>query len=149
MHSRLDKVRRTLTAVLTAVLSRGEALGMPRLQLGASSRGSSPRRNRRAMRLAIDRGKLWQPSPCPAKAQLVIRKAVRQSAHLAPGDVLSVRCVDGEIRLKPVAAVMPSSLAGVAGCLAKSGQKPLSQARTQTAIKARLQARFKVADAAP
>ena len=84
-----------------------------------------------------------------SKGQLVIPKAVRQSAHLAPGDVLSVRYVEGEIRLKPVAAVMPSSLAEVAGCLAKSGQKPLSQAQTQTAIKARLKARFKVADAAP
>lgn len=54
-----------------------------------------------------------------SKGQLVIPKAVRQSAHLAPGDVLSVRYVEGEIRLRPVAAVMPSSLAGVAGCLAK------------------------------
>ena len=82
-----------------------------------------------------------------SKGQLVIPKAVRQSAHLAPGDVLSVRYVDGEIRLKPVTGVVPTSLAEVAGCLAKPGQRPLSQAQTQAAIKARLKARFKVADA--
>ena len=60
-----------------------------------------------------------------SKGQLVIPKAIRHSAHLAPGDVLSVRYVDGEIRLKPVTGVMPTSLAEVAGCLAKPGRKPL------------------------
>lgn len=83
-----------------------------------------------------------------SKGQLVIPKAVRQSAHLAPGDVLSVRYVDGEIRLRPVTVVAPTSLAEVAGCLAQPGRKPLGQARTQAAIKARLKARFKAAGAA-
>jgi AbrB family looped-hinge helix DNA binding protein len=83
-----------------------------------------------------------------SKGQLVIPKAVRQSAHLAPGDVLSVRYVDGEIRLKPVTGVVATSLAEVAGCLARPGQKPLGQAQTQAAIKARLKARFKVSDTA-
>jgi AbrB family looped-hinge helix DNA binding protein len=83
-----------------------------------------------------------------SKGQLVIPKTVRQSAQLAPGDILTVRFVDGEIRLKPVAAVMPTILADVAGCLAKSGRKPLSHAQTQTVIRARLKAKFKVADAA-
>lgn len=83
-----------------------------------------------------------------SKGQLVIPKAVRQSAQLAPGDVLSVRYVDGEIRLKPVTGVVPTSLAEVAGCLARPGQKPLGQAQTQAAIKARLKARFKVSDTA-
>ena len=83
-----------------------------------------------------------------SKGQLVIPKAIRHSAHLAPGAVLSVRYVDGEIRLKLVTAVMPTSLAEVAGCLAKPGRKPLGQAQTQAAIKARLKARFKVATAA-
>ncbi len=83
-----------------------------------------------------------------SKGQLVIPKAVRQSAQLAPGDVLSVRYVDGEIRLKPVTVVMPTSLAEVAGCLAQPGQKPLGQAQTQAAIKARLKLKFKVAGAA-
>lgn len=87
-----------------------------------------------------------------SKGQLVIPKAVRQSAHLAPGDMLSVRYVDGEIRLKPVAGVVPTSLAEVAGCLARPGYKPLSQAQTRAAIQARFKtkfrARFKVGDAA-
>ena len=82
-----------------------------------------------------------------SKGHLVIPKAVRQSAHLAPGDVLSVRYVDGEIRLKPVTAVTATSLADVAGCLAKPGRRPLGQAQTQAAIKARLKAQFKAADA--
>ena len=83
-----------------------------------------------------------------SKGQLVIPKAVRDSAHLSPGDVLSVRYVDGEIRLKPVTAVVPTSLTVVAGCLAKPGRRPLSQAQTQVAIKARLRAKFKAVDAA-
>ena len=83
-----------------------------------------------------------------SKGRLVISKAVRQSAHLAPGDVLSVRYGDREIRLRPVAAVVPTSLAEAAICLAKPRHRPLSQARTEAAIKARLKARFKVADAA-
>jgi AbrB family looped-hinge helix DNA binding protein len=77
-----------------------------------------------------------------SKGQLVIPKAVRQSAHLAPGDVLSVRYVDGEIRLKPVSGVVPASLAQVAGCLAKPAQKALTPAATRAAIKARLAAKF-------
>lgn len=83
-----------------------------------------------------------------SKGQLVIPKAVRQSAHLVPGDVLSVRYVDGEIRLRPVTAVMPTLLTEVAGCLAKPGRRPLSQAQTQAAIKARLRGKFKAVDAA-
>jgi AbrB family looped-hinge helix DNA binding protein len=81
-----------------------------------------------------------------SKGQLVIPKAVRQSAHLSPGDVLSVRYVDGEIRLRPVTVVTPTSLAEVAGCLAAPGRRPLGQAQTQAAIKARLKARFTVVD---
>jgi AbrB family looped-hinge helix DNA binding protein len=78
-----------------------------------------------------------------SKGQLVIPKAVRQSAHLAPGDVLSVRYVDGEIRLKPLAPVAATSLDEVAGCLAKPGHQRMSEAQTQAAIKARLKARLK------
>lgn len=83
-----------------------------------------------------------------SKGQLVIPKAVRQSAHLAPGDVLSVRYVDGEIRLRPVTVLAPTALAEVAGCLAKPGRKALSQAQTRAAIQARLKAQLKVGDAA-
>ena len=84
-----------------------------------------------------------------SKGQLVIPKAVRQSANLAPGDVLSVRYVDGEIRLKPVTGLVPTSLAEVAGCLARPEHKPLSAAQTRAAIQARLKTKFKVGDTAP
>ena len=84
-----------------------------------------------------------------SKGQLVIPKAVRQTAQLVPGDVLSVRYVDGEIRLKAVTGVMPTSLAEVAGCLARPGHKPLSPAQTRAAIRARLKAKFKVGGAGP
>lgn len=80
-----------------------------------------------------------------SKGQLVIPKAVRQSAKLAPGDVLSVNYVDGEIRLKPLARTATTSLDEVAGCLAKPGRKRLSEAQTQAAIKARLKARHSAA----
>ena len=84
-----------------------------------------------------------------SKGQLVIPKAVRQSAHLVPGDVLSVRYVDGEIRLKPVTGVVPTSLVEVAGCLSRPGHKALSPAQTRAAIQARLKTKFKAGDAAP
>jgi len=76
-----------------------------------------------------------------SKGQLVIPKAVRQSAHLEPGSVLAVRYVDGEIRLRPLVPAAASSLDEVAGCLAKPGRKRLSDAQTQTAIRERLKAR--------
>lgn len=80
-----------------------------------------------------------------SKGQLVIPKAVRQSAKLAPGDVLSVNYVDGEIRLRLVAPAAATSLDEVAGCLAKPGWKRLSEAQTQVAIKAKLKARHSAA----
>lgn len=76
-----------------------------------------------------------------SKGQLVIPKAVRQSAHLQPGSVLAVRYVDGEIRLKPVIPVTASALDEVAGCLAKPGRKRLSDAQAQAAVRARLKTR--------
>jgi len=93
-------------------------------------------------------GRNMETTTLSSKGQLVIPKAVRQSAQLAPGDVLSVRYVDGEIRLKPVAPVAATSLDEVAGCLAKPGRKRLSEAQTQAAIKARLMAQFKPRKAA-
>lgn len=76
-----------------------------------------------------------------SKGQLVIPKAVRESARLAPGDTLSVSYVEGEIRLKPLGPVAATTLAEVAGCLAKPGRKRLSEEETRAAIKARLKAR--------
>ena len=80
-----------------------------------------------------------------SKGQLVIPKAVRQSAHLAPGAVMAVSYVNGEIRLKPLPPTASTSLDEVAGCLAKPGRKRLSDQQTQDAIKARLKARHAAA----
>ncbi len=80
-----------------------------------------------------------------SKGQVVIPKAVRQSAHLAPGDVLSVSYVNGEIRLRPLAPVAATSLDEVAGCLARPGRQRLSEAQTRAAIKARLKAKHAAA----
>lgn len=76
-----------------------------------------------------------------SKGQLVIPKELRRSAKLQPGDQLAVSYVEGEIRLRPLLALAASSLDAVAGCLAKSGQRRLSEKHTQAAIKARLKTR--------
>ncbi|MEI7785273.1 MAG: AbrB/MazE/SpoVT family DNA-binding domain-containing protein [Betaproteobacteria bacterium] len=76
-----------------------------------------------------------------SKGQRVIPKGLRLSAKLQLGDQLAVNDVQGEIRLRPLPAPATSLLDAVAGCLAKPGQQRLSDAQTQTAIKARLKAR--------
>lgn len=76
-----------------------------------------------------------------SKGQLVIPKAVRDHAQVAPGAQFSVRYVDGEIRLRPLARPAAVSLEDVAGCLARPGRKPLGEAQTRSLIKARLKAR--------
>lgn len=76
-----------------------------------------------------------------SKGQLVIPKPVRESAHLTTGDVFSVRYVDGEIRLKPIANSTPVLLADVAGCLGKAGRPALTEEQTRSIIAARLKAK--------
>lgn len=76
-----------------------------------------------------------------SKGQLVIPKAVRDHAQVAPGSLFSVRYVDGEIRLRPVARSPAVTLDEVAGCLARHGRKRMSDSQTQTVIKTRLKAR--------
>jgi AbrB family looped-hinge helix DNA binding protein len=76
-----------------------------------------------------------------SKGQLVIPKAVREHAQVAPGSRFSVHFVDGEIRLRPLAKAPASTVDQVAGCLAQPSRKRLSDAQTQAAIKARLKAR--------
>lgn len=76
-----------------------------------------------------------------SKGQLVIPKPVRESAHLATGDVFSVRYIDGEIRLKPIPNSTPVKLSDVAGCLAKPGRKPLTEQQTRSIIQQRLKAK--------
>ena len=76
-----------------------------------------------------------------SKGQLVIPKAVRDHAQVSAGSRFTVRYLDGEIRLRPLASPPIVALDAVAGCLARPGRKRLSEAQTQTAIKARLKAR--------
>jgi AbrB family looped-hinge helix DNA binding protein len=76
-----------------------------------------------------------------SKGQLVIPKAVRDSAKISSGSVLEVRYEDGEIRLRPVAPAVATTLEEVSGCLAKPGRKPRDAAETRAAIKARLKTR--------
>jgi AbrB family looped-hinge helix DNA binding protein len=84
-----------------------------------------------------------------SKGQLVIPSCVRAAAHLHAGDTFEVRYLDGEIRLKPVAPAITTTLDEVAGCLSKLGKpgklststrKSLSDAQVHAAIKARLKA---------
>ncbi len=76
-----------------------------------------------------------------SKGQLVIPKGVRNDAHIAAGSRLQVLYLDGEIRLRPLPALTASSLDSVAGCLFDPARKPLSDAQTQAAIKAKLKTR--------
>lgn len=76
-----------------------------------------------------------------SKGQLVIPKAVREHAQLAPGSQLSVRYVDGEIRLRLLEPAQAASLDEVAGCLARPERERLSDASTEALIRAKLKAR--------
>jgi len=76
-----------------------------------------------------------------SKGQLVIPKGVRDDAHIAAGSRLQVLYLDGEIRLRPLPDLATSSLDTVAGCLFNPARKPLTDAQTQTAIRAKLKAR--------
>ena len=76
-----------------------------------------------------------------SKGQLVIPKAVREHARVEAGSRFSVRYVDGEIRLRPLARSSAVALDDVAGCLAKPGRGRLSEAQAQAIIKARLKVR--------
>lgn len=76
-----------------------------------------------------------------SKGQLVIPKGVRNDARIAAGSRLQVMYLDGEIRLRPLPDLTESSLHAVAGCLFKPTRKPLTDAQTQAAIRARLKAR--------
>jgi len=76
-----------------------------------------------------------------SKGQLVIPKAIREDADVSAGSIFEVRYFEGEIRLRAVPLVPVTALAEIAGCLARPGQKRLSDAQTQASIKARLKAR--------
>lgn len=76
-----------------------------------------------------------------SKGQLVIPKAVREHAQVVAGSRFSVRYVDGEIRLRPLARSPAVTLDEVAGCLARPGRKRLSDAQAQAVVQVRLKAR--------
>lgn len=102
--------------------------------------------------------RLTEPSPklitmdtatLSSKGQLVIPKALRESAGLALGDRLSIRWVDGELRLKPLPPSAVSRLADVAGCLSKPGRQAMTEAQTRAAVRARMKARHMTLHPAP
>lgn len=82
-----------------------------------------------------------QTTTLSSKGQLVIPKQVRDAAHLAAGDELAVRWVDGEIRLTPIAHDKPVPLSDVAGCLSRPGRKALTEQQTLALIAQRLKAK--------
>ena len=75
-----------------------------------------------------------------SKGQLVIPKQVRELANVVAGDAFQVLYLDGEIRLRPMARTRSTTVNEVAGILASSNRKPLSEAQVEAAIKARLKA---------
>jgi AbrB family looped-hinge helix DNA binding protein len=94
------------------------------------------------MRLTLDIAQgIMDTVTLSSKGQLVIPKAVREHAQVAPGSRFSVCWVDGEIRLRPLARAPAVTLDEVAGCLARPGRKRLSEAQTRAALRARLKAR--------
>jgi AbrB family looped-hinge helix DNA binding protein len=84
---------------------------------------------------------IMQAITLSSKGQLVIPKAVREHMDVKAGAIFAIRYADGELHLKPVEARPPSSLNEVAGVLAPPGRKPLREARTCAAIRAKLKTR--------
>ncbi len=75
-----------------------------------------------------------------SKGQLVIPKQVRELANIAAGDEFQVHYLNGEIRLRPLLPTTGVTVDQVAGCLARSGRKLVSDTQVRTAVKARLKA---------
>jgi AbrB family looped-hinge helix DNA binding protein len=76
-----------------------------------------------------------------SKGQLVIPKAVRDDAKVSAGSQFAVRYEGGEIHLRPLPATKATTVADVAGCLARLNQERLSDGQVSATIKARLKAR--------
>jgi AbrB family looped-hinge helix DNA binding protein len=72
------------------------------------------------------------------KGQIVIPKGIRDIHHLSPGTEFAISFVGEEIRLKPLPAFPPASVADGLGFLAKAGQPSLSESETEAAITAQL-----------
>lgn len=75
-----------------------------------------------------------------SRGQVVIPKEVRDLAHLAEGAEFTVTYEQGEIRLRPVPAIRPSTHAEVAGCLHSPGRQAMTHDETETAVAAMLKA---------
>lgn len=80
-----------------------------------------------------------------SKGQIVIPSHVRVKANLRAGDALEINCIGCEIRLRPVAPIKVTTLAELAGCLAKDKREtksalvaPIDDDEVNVAIKARL-----------
>ncbi len=78
-----------------------------------------------------------------SKGQLVIPKALRDSAQWAAGDALEVLLSGGEMRLRRVVALPQAhALDAVAGCLRRPSQPVLTEAQIKARIGQRLKARL-------
>jgi AbrB family looped-hinge helix DNA binding protein len=75
------------------------------------------------------------------KGQLVIPNEIRKAHHLAAGTEFMVSFVGAEIRLTPVPSFPKSTVAEVAGLLAKRGRKAVADKTTQDKIRASIKAR--------
>ncbi len=75
-----------------------------------------------------------------SKGQLVIPARVRKAAHAVSGDVFHVHYINGEIRLSPLPQSAATTVDQVAGLLSGAARAALSDAQTNSAIKARLKA---------
>lgn len=75
-----------------------------------------------------------------SRGQIVIPKYVRDLAHLDEGAEFTVVYENGEIKLRSVPSIRPSTHAEAAGCLHRSGRKAMSAEETDSAIAAMLKA---------
>ncbi|MBI4754507.1 MAG: AbrB/MazE/SpoVT family DNA-binding domain-containing protein [Betaproteobacteria bacterium] len=74
-----------------------------------------------------------------SRGQIVIPKDIREQARLAEGMEFSIVFEGGEIRLRPVPGIQPSTHAEAAGCLYRPGRAAMSAEETEAAIAAMLQ----------
>ncbi len=75
------------------------------------------------------------------KGQVVIPKEIREAGHLEAGMEFAIAFVDGKILMTPVPAVKPTTFQEVAGCLYRTGRKPLNEAQQKAAIARMIKAR--------
>jgi AbrB family looped-hinge helix DNA binding protein len=94
-----------------------------------------------ALPILATRKLIMQAITLSSEGQLVIPKAVREHMSVKASAIFAIRYADGELHLKPVEAGPPSSLNEAAWFLARPGRKPLREARTRAATRAKLKTR--------